>query len=113
MQIDIRARSFPLTDAIRAYVARRLAFALSARDARIDSVVATLSDVNGPRGGRDKRCRLRVLMPGHPDVVIEDTEADLYKAIGQAIGRAARAVARRLDRDRRFERRRVEALLSG
>ena len=36
--------------------------------------------------------------PGTPNVVIEDTEADLYVAIDRAADRAERAVTRRLER---------------
>ena len=35
-----------------------------------------LSDINGPRGGADKRCHLQVVLAGLPDVVVEDIEAD-------------------------------------
>ena len=64
--------------------------------------VLRLSDINGPRGGRDKRCRIQVPFPGTRNVVIEDTEADLYVAIDRAAERAERAVVRRLERLREF-----------
>ena len=57
-----------------------------------------LSDINGPRGGADKRCHLQVVLKGLPDVVIEDTEADLYVAIDRATDRAGRTVVRKIDR---------------
>ena len=65
-----------------------------------------LSDINGPRGGRDKRCRLHLVMPGRANVVIEDTRADLYTAIDCAADRAARTVARKLARLRSYRRNR-------
>jgi ribosome-associated translation inhibitor RaiA len=61
-----------------------------------------LSDVNGPRGGEDKRCHIEVRLRGMPDVVIVDTEADLYVAIDRATERAGRALVRRLERRREF-----------
>ena len=57
-----------------------------------------LSDINGPHGGADKRCHLQVVLAGLPDVVVEDTEADLYVAIDRATDRAGRTVVRRIDR---------------
>ena len=57
-----------------------------------------LSDINGPRGGADKRCHLQVLLAGLPDVVIEDVEVDLYIAINRATDRAGRTVVRKIDR---------------
>ncbi len=59
-----------------------------------------LSDENGPRGGEDKRCRVRVGVDGPQDVVVEDVESDLYIAIDRAADRAGRVVARRLERQR-------------
>ena len=100
MQIDIQARNFPLTDALRHHTERRLGFALSARDDHIQRVIVRLSDINGPRGGADKCCHIQVALAQLPDVVIEDTEADLYTAIDRAAGRAGRTVGRRLVRKR-------------
>ena len=100
MQIDIQARNFPLTKSLRRHVERRLGFALSTRDKHILRIIVRLSDINGPRGGTDKCCHIQVVLPHLLDVVIEDTEADLYAAIDRAVDRAGRAVGRRLMRNR-------------
>ena len=100
MQIEIQARNFTLTNALRGYVKRRLVFALSTRDDHIQRVKVRLSDINGPRGGEDKRCHIQVVLPHLPDVVIEDTEEDLYAAIDRAVDRAGRTVGRRVTRQR-------------
>ena len=94
MRIDIRANGFTLTEAIREHAARRLRFALTRVDAHVRWVAMHLGDVNGPRGGWDKRCRVRVMLKGRPDVVIDDVEKDLYVAIDRAANRAGRSVAR-------------------
>ena len=98
MQIDIQARDFSLTDALRSHAERRLRFALSCCDDHIQRIAMRLSDINGPRGGADKRCHLRVVLDGLPDVVIEDIEADLYVAIDRATDRAGRTLLRKIDR---------------
>lgn len=100
MQIDIQSRNFPLTSALQEHVERRLGFALSTRDEHILRIVVRLSDINGPRGGADKCCHIQVILPHLPDVVIEDTEVDLYAAIDRAADRAGRTVGRRLERHR-------------
>ena len=98
MQIDIQARNFSLTDALRGHAERRLRFALTRCHDHIQRVVVRLSDINGPHGGADKRCHLQVMLNGLPDVVVEDTEADLYIAIDRATDRAGRTVVRKLNR---------------
>ncbi len=98
MQIDIQTRNFSLTDALRSHAERRLRFALTCCDDHIQRVVMRLSDINGPRGGADKRCHLQVVLDGLPDVVVEDIEADLYIAIDRATDRAERTLLRKIDR---------------
>ena len=98
MQIDIKARNFSLTEALRSHTERRVLYAMSCCDDRIQRVVVRLSDINGPRGGEDKRCHLQVVLAGLPDVVVEDTEADLYVAIDRAAARAGRTLVRKIDR---------------
>ena len=104
MQIDLQARNFSLTDALRSHVKRRLDSALSTRDEHIQRVTVRLSDINGPRGGEDKRCHIQVVLPQLPEVIIEDTDEDMYTAIDRAADRAARTVGRRLARQRHNDR---------
>ena len=100
MQITIQARSFSLTGALSNYVKRRLGFALSNHGEHIQHIMVRLSDINGPRGGKDKQCQLLVLLDQLPDVFIEDIEADMYVAIDRAADRAGRTVGRRISRQR-------------
>lgn len=102
MQMDIQSHGFSLTDGIRGYVMKHLAYALAHGDESIMRVIVRLSDINGPRGGDDKRCLIEVRIRAAPAVVIEDTEADLYRAIDRAAERAGRTLARRLARQREF-----------
>ena len=98
MQIDIRAHGFSLTGALRDYTERRLRFALTRVAGRVRLITVRFFDINGPRGGIDKRCRIRVILNGLAAVVIEDTEADLYLGVDRAVDRIGRTVMRRLAR---------------
>jgi len=100
MQIDIQSRGFSLTDALLNYSQQRLLFSMSYFSDHINKVIVRLSDINGPRGGTDKRCHLQLIISGLPDIVVEDTEADMYAAIDRAMDRARRTVARKLDRQK-------------
>ncbi|MGD8620226.1 MAG: HPF/RaiA family ribosome-associated protein [Gammaproteobacteria bacterium] len=103
MQIEIQARNFSMTRALRTHVERRLEFALSTCYRHVKRILVRLSDVNGPRGGNDKRCHLEVILPGQA-VVVENTEADLYVAINRAASRAGRSTMRQLRRRRHINR---------
>ena len=109
MQIEIQARNFSLTQALRGHIHRRLGFALNTRYEQIKRILVRLSDINGPRGGNDKCCLIQIVLPGQADVVIEDTESNLYAAIDRAANRASRTVTRRLGRLRDKSRARTQA----
>ncbi len=98
MQLDIQSQGFDLTAGIRAHTRRRLAFALGRSALHVKRVAVQLIDINGPRGGVDKRCRIRVLLRPSQEVVVEDTELDLYTAIDRAAERVGRAVVRQVRR---------------
>jgi len=98
MHFDIQTNGFSLTDSIRDYTKRRIQFALNRNDKHITRVQVRLADINGPRGGLDKRCQIDVSLAGHNDIVIEDTETNLYVAIDRACDRCARTLARKLER---------------
>lgn len=100
MQIHIQSQGFPLTDALREHAEHRLRFGLTHASDHIRRVEMRLSDINGPRGGADKRCSIVVTLGNLPEVVIEDVENDLYVAIDRAADRVSRSVARCLERKR-------------
>ena len=102
MQVDIQSRDLTLTNGLRDYLTTRMAYGLTAGDAAIGRVIVRLSDINGPRGGEDKRCHIEVRLRGMPDVVIGDTETELHMAIDRATERAGRSLVRRLERRREF-----------
>jgi len=98
MKIDIQALHFSLTESLRNYAERRLHFSLAACDGHIVRVVMRLSDLNAARGAENKHCHLQVVLAGLPDVVIGDTQADIYVAINRATDWAGRTVVRKINR---------------
>jgi ribosomal subunit interface protein len=104
MQVDIQARDFELTDSLRDYAERRLRFAFTASSNYIQRITMRLSDVNGPRGGEDKLCNIKVTLKTYSDVIIKDVESDMYAAINRAADRAGRNVQRKIRRQQTIRR---------
>lgn len=104
MQIDIQASGLVLSDAIRNYVMRRSAFALARLDTRIRRVDVHISDVNGPRGGIDKRCSVQVHLHGATPVVVADEGQELYALLDRSFGRTGRVVRQRVARQTHAQR---------
>lgn len=98
MKIQVNTRHFALTKELKKYVKRRLKFALGSRFEQVRRVEVTLSDINGPKGGEDKRCQVLLKMKGQSDVVIDDVQSHMYPAIDRAANRASQAVTKRVSR---------------
>ncbi len=96
MTLDIRGRNIGLSQALRDHVTRRVRFALGRFGGRVARVTTRLGDLNGPRGGVDKCCRIVVTLRAEERVLVEDADTDMYAAIDRAAERAGRAVWRRL-----------------
>jgi hypothetical protein len=87
------------TNEIRKYAERRVSLALDRfRDVR--RVVVFLDDLNGPKGGMDKFCRI-VAEFGFASVVVEESQTDWHSAIACATHRLAHNVAQELKRSNR------------
>lgn len=104
MRIQTKARGLTLDDALRSRVERRVSYALGSLEYAVRRVEVLLADDNGPRGGNDQRCRIRVTLDGLPALQVTDVQADLGVAIDRAAGRAGRTLARLLGRQRRHGR---------
>ncbi len=76
----------------------KVASALSKFGYRVRSVEISVGDANGPRGGFDKSCRVMVQIKKMGAVIASVEEESLSKAVSRAMGRAERAVARRIQR---------------
>ena len=98
MQLDLQAPGLAIGTGIREHVARRLNSALSRCSNRIRRVSVRLRDINGPRGGIDKRCSIKVEMENAGAITIEENGSELRSLINRAMERTASNVFKRLDR---------------
>lgn len=100
MNIDIQANGLTLTTGLRQHIRQRLFNAFKSTHQHLRKITVRLMDINGPRGGQDKQCRIHIGMIGGQDVVIENTDAQLHTAIEDAANRAQHTLARRIQKRR-------------
>ena len=106
MELSIKGHDLELSDALKAYTERRLRGSLLGFAEWLESVEVRLSDVNGPRGGADKNCAIRVILR-HLGVVFANAKGrHVYSTVDCAASRLRSALMRRLGRHR-ADRRRV------
>lgn len=100
MQLEVRGVNYHLDDALKDHAERRLKFALGRFAARIRRLTVRLTDVNGPRGGLDKRCRIAVSLVPRGSVMVEGSGDDPLALVNGTAKRVARAVRRDLQKRR-------------
>ena len=103
MNILIRGR-LRISAAVRAYVERRLQFSLGRFSRKVDRATVRIDDVNGPRGGEDKVCRIEVRLRPRGDVFVEECGSAVLAAVAGAAERMGRAVSRTVARHRGRDR---------
>jgi hypothetical protein len=106
MRFDVRSHRPNRTDPLRAFATERLRAALHRFRHRVDRVTLFVTDVNGPRGGTDKRVRLIIGLRPSGSVIITAINANAFVAVARAARRAGHSVKREL------RRRRTSRLLS-
>lgn len=84
----------------REYIRRRLGEKLGRHMKSVERVSVRLRDINGPRGGVDVLCRIKVVLVGLPSVVVEQHAAVFRPAFTGALAGTERAVRKALQRKR-------------
>ncbi len=96
----MRSKQVEVDEAARAYIVRRLQFSLGRFSRRVHCVTVQMVDLNGPRGGEDRACRIEIRLLPTGSVFVEDTDANFCTAVDRASDRIARSVSRAIKRSR-------------
>jgi putative sigma-54 modulation protein len=100
MELAIRSQNMNVDEATSSHVERKMLFALEQFDSWITRVAVHLEDVNGPKRGVDKHCRVLVNIKGGKTIKVEDTDVDMILAVNRAADRLGQVVSREVDRRR-------------
>ncbi|NDC64778.1 MAG: HPF/RaiA family ribosome-associated protein [Planctomycetia bacterium] len=100
MHWDLKASGVRLPEGLAVRLGERLGFALERFAPRIERVVVFLHDLNGPRGGIDKACRIVVKIRGCGMVTAGVVDPDWWVAVDRATTRIGHTVSRTIERRR-------------
>ena len=98
--------SAPGGESVRQQAQERMRFVTRRLRPFISWARIRVSDLNGPRGGVDKRCRIELKTEHQGRVVIESVATDWTAALALALGRVQRVVVRAQQR-RQVQRQRL------
>ena len=93
MQVLFKSRHPHAAD-MRDLTERRVRFVLRRLGWLVPRAEVRMSDVNGPRGGIDKRCQVELRTDGAGAVVVTSVAGDWRTALDRALERAARFLTR-------------------
>jgi ribosome-associated translation inhibitor RaiA len=93
MQVLFKSRH-PQAIELRDLAERRVRFVLRRLSWLVPRAEVQLSDMNGPRGGVDKRCQVELRTDGAGSVVVAAVAKDWRTALDNALARAARFLMR-------------------
>jgi ribosome-associated translation inhibitor RaiA len=97
MQVLFKSRH-PDADPLRELAERRVRFVLRRLAWLVPRAEVQMSDVNGPRGGIDKRCQVELKTDGAGSVIVAAVANDWRSALDNALSRAARFLMRHWQR---------------
>ncbi len=96
MNIDIRSKNIVLNNNIRSHIKRRLGFAFDNKQDQILAINVILTDVNGPKGGVDKKCVMLIRLDSCKEVVVKEQREGIRSAVDMCAHRASKVVSRKL-----------------
>jgi hypothetical protein len=99
MQVIFKARDAD-AEQFRTIAVRRVRFAMRRLSWLAPRASVQLSDVNGPRGGVDKRCQIELATKGGPPVIVTSMARDWLSALQSALTRATRSLLHSYKRSR-------------
>ena len=111
--LAIRTAGTSVDGKLRTYVAERLGRQLGKSALHVERVSVRFRDINGPRGGKDKLCRIKVVVSGLPSVITEERDKAKRAAFDLAAASCERTLRRQLGKARaRLPQRRLPAAVA-
>ena len=100
VKLEVRISDIDSHGAVRAYVRRRIGFALDRFSLSIHRVTVRVSEGKAVHGRVDTGCRLAVRLIRAAPIVLVERGPDLHAAIDRGVERLQRTMARRISGDR-------------
>jgi len=100
MNVQIKYHHMPEKKELSDYIQHRIALALDRFERRIQSIAMHIYDMNGPRGGVDKRCLALVHLRPGGNVAFALRDTDEFTAVDRVADRLKERLRRELGRRR-------------
>lgn len=100
MKFEILGQDIRIDERLTSFIKEKLATCMNRYGQRIRRITISLYDVDGPRAGIDKRCRVVFRLAGGGQSVVECGSHDWRDAITQAAQTAEQTMRKRMEQRR-------------
>jgi ribosomal subunit interface protein len=100
MDFEVRMHQVDLVNALRAYIEKRLRFKLGRHAGQVRTLKLRLTEQDSTTGSGPKLCFLAAKLVPSGEVIVMETNRDLYTAVSHAIERFKTALQRKIERQR-------------
>lgn len=104
MQFNIKSNNLTLNSQLQQEFKQKVRNIFARTRQKISGITVTLSDINGPRGGKDKQCKVKLNLPGAPVILVIAREDNLRKAFSSALSRANQTLKRKLKKQQTLQK---------
>ena len=98
MNVTVKCLGFSLTEGLHNFIKERFRSAVARVESQILRIDITLVDINGPKGGKDKRCKAKISLKGRPAIIVQETCHDMYESISRCGNRSKRSILRKSEK---------------
>jgi putative sigma-54 modulation protein len=98
MELTITDLKMELSTENLSHIQKKILSMFSKFCERVQVIKVTIDDVNGPKGGEDKQCRVVIYSKGIPDIVITDNQTSVMSAVNIALSRARLSFLKKVKR---------------
>jgi ribosome-associated translation inhibitor RaiA len=102
--LNIRVSGVELSAEERSYIHRKVGMKLGKFSPSVERITVRVGDDNGPRGGVDKVCTVKVVVGGLPSLIVERRSHALRAAIDGSLDATVRAVRKTIQQRRATSR---------
>ncbi len=98
MQVEVAFSGIDSPNMIRYHFVDRVQRSFEKFRKHVQTIRVHVEDVNGPKGGIDKQCRLVLQLRSIPQIVIQDRDSSLCNLLDRVTDRATHSLSRKIDR---------------
>lgn len=100
MKIDIQAKQLKLGQTFKQNVKVKIRRLFQHNSEDVNRINITVADINGPKGGDDKVCKVNVSVGGGKNILVSARDSSAYKAVTQAIRKASATLSKQRQKAR-------------